>query len=119
MYVYFQSLFYVMSLILIVVFLKSNLFLREFDLKCFFVLIDSLSNLFCGDIIEWVRNFYAFQNAHFLCYLHWIYLLILGKNSVLCGICNVDYFFDVQRSNEILGYDEWGTDHYIVNVFAG
>jgi len=109
----------VISLILIVVFLKGNLFLCEFQLKCFFVLIDPFSNLFCGNIIEWIRNFYALQNAHFFCYLHRVYLLILGKNCVLCGICNLDYFFDIQGRNEIFGYDEWGTDYYIVNVFAG
>jgi len=108
-----------MSLITVVVFLKGNLFLCEFQLKCLFVLIDPFSNLFCGDIIEWVRNFYALQNAHFFCYLHWVWLLVLWENCVLCGISNVDYFFDVKRSNEILGYDKWGTYHDIVNVFAG
>lgn len=107
------------SLIFIVIFLKRLLFLCEFHLKCFFVLINSLCNFFCGDIIEWVRDIYTFQNAHFLCYLHRVYLLMLGKNSVLCGISNVDDFLDVQRSNEILCYNVWGTNNYIVYVFAG
>lgn len=118
-YVLSSSLLCNKSFILIVILLKWLLFLCEFHLKCFFVLIHSLSDLFCGDVIEWIVDIYAFQNAHFLCYLHRFYLLMLGKNSVLCGISNVDNFLDVQRSNEVLCYDVWGTDDYIVNVFAG